>query len=235
MLPASNARFQEMVSPSTIHQRAHKERNLKLQEISADVRIYSYVIEHDLGFAPNPFHLICTLAACKPQIRRSAQVGDYIIGTGAKRPNIQGHLSYWMRVDEILTFEQYWDDPRFRLKRPFMRGSYIQRYGDNIYHRDPFTGEIVQEDSFHSKSGGKMSIENLVRDTGTTDRVLIAAEFAYWGGAGPKIPSALKDFVVANQGHKCRFNADRVQAFLSWLSGMPGRGYLGEPAHWQFL
>ena len=50
--------------------------------------MFSYVIEHDLGFAPNPFHGACTLACCKPVIRKRAQLGDYILGTGAvvKRP-----------------------------------------------------------------------------------------------------------------------------------------------------
>ena len=35
--------------------------------------LFSYVIEHDLGFAPNPFHGVCTLACCKPQIRKIAK------------------------------------------------------------------------------------------------------------------------------------------------------------------
>ena len=29
------------------------------------MRIYAYVVTHDNGFAPNPFHGFCTLATCK--------------------------------------------------------------------------------------------------------------------------------------------------------------------------
>ena len=37
------------------------------------VRLYSYVFDHDYGFAPNPFHGVCTLATCKPSIREHAE------------------------------------------------------------------------------------------------------------------------------------------------------------------
>jgi Nucleotide modification associated domain 2 len=77
------------------------------------MRVYSYVIDHDLGFAPNPFHGICTLAACKPKIRQYAEVGDYIVGTGSRPNGGLGRLIYWMRIDEIIDFDRYWSDPRF--------------------------------------------------------------------------------------------------------------------------
>lgn len=32
-------------------------------------KAFCYVIPYDTGFAPNPFHGLCTLATCKPQIR----------------------------------------------------------------------------------------------------------------------------------------------------------------------
>src|SRR4051812_22922546 len=136
------------------------------------MRVYSYVIDHDLGFAPNPFHGLCTLAACKPKIRQYAQVGDYVVGTGSRPNDRLGRVTYWMRIDEIIDFDRYWSDPRFRRKRPVMRGSLMLRYGDNVYHRDPDTGRFIQEDSFHSEPAGQLSAPNLCRDTGTTDRVL---------------------------------------------------------------
>lgn len=41
---------------------------------------YSYIVARDYGFAPNPFYGICTLATCKPIIRKHCEVGDYVIG-----------------------------------------------------------------------------------------------------------------------------------------------------------
>ncbi len=199
-----------------------------------EVMIYSYVVEHDLGFAPNPFHGVCSIACCKPQIRKVAKEGDYILGTGAARPNLTAHLTFWMRVDKIITFDQYWSDPSFRRKKPVMSGTKFLRYGDNIYHRDG-NGNFQQEDSFHSLEDGSVSLGDLHRDTGTTDRVLLGREFAFWGRAGIKLPASLTSFVKKGPGHKCDFSEEQVQAFFVWLAAHPERGYLDEPAHWQFL
>jgi hypothetical protein len=198
------------------------------------VTVFSYVIEHDLGFAPNPFHGVCTLACCKPQIRKKAVVGDYILGTGAAEPKLNGYLTFWMRVDEVITFDEYWKDKRFRRKKPVMSGTTYLRYGDNIYHRDGGK-KFKQEDSFHSLEDGSVSIGDLKRDTGATDKVLIGHEFAYWGRSGVKLPDHLKCFLKKGQGHRCKFTKDQIAALMAWLNTLPTRGYIDEPAHWQFL
>jgi hypothetical protein len=196
--------------------------------------VYSYVIEHDLGFAPNPFHGICTLACCKPQIRKRAKEGDYILGTGAADPKLTGYLTYWMRVDEVITFDDYWQDHRFRRKKPVMGGTTYLRYGDNIYHHEG--GEnFKQEDSFHSMEDGSLSFGDLDRDTGTTDRVLIGHDFAYWGQQGIKVPDHLSFVLKKGPGHRCKFNDKQVAMVMEWLKSLPARGYIGEPAHWQFI
>jgi hypothetical protein len=79
-------------------------------------KLFSYVVEHDYGFAPNPFGGFCTLAKCKYRTssRRNivelAEVGDWIAGTGgADRRKSAGHgnLVYAMRVDEIVPLNAY--------------------------------------------------------------------------------------------------------------------------------
>lgn len=82
------------------------------------MRLHSYVVARDYGFAPNPFFTICTLATCKPKIRSTAAVGDWVIGTGSRQRNRQNHVVYAMRVTEAMTFEQYWNDSRFQRKKP---------------------------------------------------------------------------------------------------------------------
>ena len=37
--------------------------------------LYSYIVAYDGGSAPNPFHEFCTLAICKPGMRRTAEKG----------------------------------------------------------------------------------------------------------------------------------------------------------------
>jgi hypothetical protein len=199
---------------------------------SQSTRVHSYVIDHDVGFAPNPFHGICTLAACKPEIRRCAKLGEYVVGTGSRPNRRQGYLIYWMQVDEILNFDQYWSAARFWRKRPVMRGSLMLRYGDNIYHRENGSPFFTQEDSFHSEPYGVTNVENLERDTGRTDRVLLGRNFAYWGDNGPKVPDVLADFVHKTQGHKNRFAPERVEAFVAWIHGLPDRGLIADPTDW---
>lgn len=196
------------------------------------MRVFTYVIDHDLGFAPNPFHGVCTLAACKPFIRKYAKEGDLILGTGSKPNNIQGRLTYWMKVSKIITFDEYWKSSKYEAKRPTMNGSRMQQYGDNIYHRDSETGEWCQVNSFHSADDGALSPPNLARDTGTTERVLIGEDFAYWGAGGPSLPDHLSDFVHKTQGHRCRYKADRIAEVLAWLETVPRPEVIGRPANW---
>lgn len=156
------------------------------------MRLYSYIVARDFGFAPNPFHGFCTLATCKPRIRAVASSGDWVVGTGAKsKYNLAGRLVYAMRVAEVLDFTSYWNDPRFLAKRPVLNGSLKLVYGDNIYRR--VGKRWAQADSHHSLDNGRPNEANIEQDTGA-DRVLIATKFVYWGASAPTIQSRFRLF-----------------------------------------
>lgn len=84
-------------------------------------RLFSYVIAYDEGVAPNPYGRCSTLALCKfgspgrRNLVELAQPGDWVAGTGGAGPTSagRGKLVYAMRVDEKLTLEDYYLDPRF--------------------------------------------------------------------------------------------------------------------------
>lgn len=194
--------------------------------------LYSYVIARDFAFAPNPFYGVCTLATCKPKIRAAAAIGDWVMATGSKANKRDGYVVYAMNVDEILTFDEYWKDPRFRQKRPLLNGSLKQRYGDNIYHRDK-SGRWNQENSHHSFPDGTPNRRNIKRDTSTTTRVLLGRKFGYWGRTGPKVPARLRepgaDICSTTQGHKSRFDDRLVQGFVSWMNSLELDGFMGTP------
>lgn len=199
------------------------------------MRLFSYVVARDYGFAPNPFHGFCTLATCKPEIRRTAAVGDWIIGTGSKGNRLQGHLVYAMHVSEALTFDEYWSCPRFARKRPDLHGSKKVAFGDNIYHRAR-TGTWMQENSHHSLPSGSANPGNVSHDT-RVDRVLISEHFVYFGGDAPLIPSRFRDFqgvdvCLGGRGHRCHFPEQLVEAFVAWLEDLPLCGYAGRPQDW---
>lgn len=196
-------------------------------------RLYRYVIDHDKGFAPNPFFKVCTLACCKPRIRKGAEIGDVIVGYGPAEYGLSGKIIYWMLVDEIIGFDQYWRKPEFEKKRPRLGGSLMLNFGDNIYHRDPETGEWIQEHSFHGEQGTLIGAGNLKRDTGRTDRVLIGRDFAYWGGNGPRPPEQFKEFIKSGIGEVYAVRSEeRKEAFIDWLQSLPDRGLISEPADW---
>ena len=201
---------------------------------TTNAKLFTYVVARDYGFAPNPFFGICTLATCKPGIRKTASIGDWIVGTGSSQKNRQGYLVYAMRITETTTFNGYWEDERFRKKKPNLRGSMKQAFGDNIYFLDS-SGQWRQQDSHHSYQDGKLNPHNVTNDT-QTDRVLLSAEYAYWGGSGPEMPQQFRNYnevdICAIRNHKCRFREDLVSDFLDWFHSLDANGYLGAPLDW---
>jgi hypothetical protein len=198
-------------------------------------KVFSYKLVRDYGFAPNPFHGICTLGTCKPQIRGSAQVGDIIVGCGSSALHLEGRVIFAMRVTRKLSFQEYWEDDAFRIKRPNLHSSKSMAFGDNIYHR---IGESwCQEDSHHSLEGGQLNHANLVRDT-NSDNVLVGEDFVYWGANAVQIPEHLRnyageDLYPAWRNYQCRFSPEFRAQVDAWLREFPQRGYLGRPASWR--
>jgi hypothetical protein len=194
-------------------------------------RLYSYVVARDFGFAPNPFFGWCTLATCKPNIRRVAQEGNWVVGVGSAANRQPSKLVYVMRVGETMTFNEYWQDPRFAQKRPSFGLSMKYAFGDNIYHRETSDeASWIQANSHHSMADGTTNTLNLEADT-QADRVLISSEFTYWGGEGPVIPAGFAQF-IARRGHKSNFTPRAVEEFLDWCCSSGETGRVGVPLKW---
>ncbi|MDV3936897.1 hypothetical protein CMT78_03845 [Elizabethkingia anophelis] len=200
------------------------------------MKIYSYVIEHDLGLAPNPFGEFCTLAVCKPQIRKSKnlEIGDWIIGTGSRsiekltsKPYLN-HLIYCMKISEIITLEQYWCDERFQYKKPNTNGSLITMYGDNFYHK--VDDKWQQENSAHSNFDGTTNLKHLKKDT-KGKNVLISNIFYYFGENAILIPDTLKSVCKNGIGEKI-VDEHLSIPFLEWLNDNFDTGIHGNPTNW---
>lgn len=130
-----------------------------------------YKMTHDSGFAPNPFHGVLTLATCKPKIRASRKVGEWVTGFAsaalvnrAARKGVQiprDGLVYLMQIGEVIPLDAYFEDTRFAIKRPPSESlDPVALCGDNIYYRD-HRGEYEQlqnrhhtwADAFHDTAG----------------------------------------------------------------------------------
>jgi len=199
--------------------------------------MHSYVVARDFGFAPNPFFGVCTLATCKPRLRSVAQIGDWIIGLGSKKRNREKNFVYVMRVTGAMTFNQYWTAPQFQRKKPNLRGSKKQAFGDNIYFQNPKTHVWQQANSHHSFEDGGCNEANVINDT-QTDRVLVSDDFIYWGGRGPEVPGRFLNYgtnhvtlrVIRN--HRNDFPPLFIQEVVGWIRSLDERGYVGEPLDW---
>lgn len=178
------------------------------------MKLYSYVIPRDYGFAPNPYFNYCTLATCKPVIRRVAHIGDWLAAYGAAASAQHGKLVYIMQISEIMSFDEYWEDVRFKSKHPIYSKGVIHMYGDNIYHH--LDGEWIQEYSHHSKEDGSINYINLNRDT-KTDRVLIATEFYYFGSNAVDIPEDFADMKWKYRQHGVPDDEKKINEFIAYI------------------
>lgn len=189
--------------------------------------LYSYVVTRDYGFAPNPFWNICSLAACKPQIRERAMCGDWIIGFGGVKTNVAHKMIFLMRVDECCTFDEYWSDFRFKKKKPSFNENYQQCYGDNIYHH--VNGKWMQENSHHSYIDG-INKNNLDHDT-RVDRVLISFCYWYFGDQAVKLPERFSEVIATSRGYK-KMDNDMCEEIIAWIDANYEMGQQGFPSSW---
>lgn len=191
------------------------------------MRGFSYVVARDHGFAPNPFNGFCTLATCKPPIRKDAEIGDWVIGTGSAKRGTVGRLVFAMQICEKMTFNDYWSDPRFATRRPVMNGSLKKMYGDNIYQHS--NGSWKQMDSHHSHDDGTPNEHNLERDT-SVDSVLFANTFYYFGGSTIDVPEDLVQRIVKRgPGYRC-FEESDIKMLVTTVLNDYEVGYQDDPA-----
>lgn len=196
----------------------------------------TYRLDHDLGFAPNPYFGWCTLACCMPQMRRSAKVGDIIIGlAGSGRQGlgrIHPQLIYWMRVDEALTFDEYWVDPRFVNKRPEIPGPKMRMVGDRTYRHEAGHAGWQFDRSMHYMPQSKQANGGHVAKDTKVDRLLIGKDFTYWGGSGPQLPAYLLGQFPNPRGQKCPGESPLLTELHEFVSVHAPKGVAGKPADW---
>jgi hypothetical protein len=191
------------------------------------MRLFSYIVTHDTGFAPNPFWGFCTLACCKPVIRRTANVRDWIIGL---TPKSEGNrLIYAMQVEEIMTYDRYFNDIRFEAKIPdYSKGQVLNKCGDNIY-KPQVNGTFQQLQSLHS-NGLDENPKNKAHDLGGKN-VLVTRKFNYFGSKALVLPEELDELKKVGRGHKNSFSDQIIQTFFKFIADQP-EGVNAAPAKW---
>ena len=138
-------------------------------------------------------------------------------------------------MEEIITFDQYWEDTRFECKKAVITGSLVQMYGDNVYHTDKTSGRVIQEYCAHSKPGGRTNGKHWKRDV-SGKNVLLSRTFFYFGENSPEIPSQFTYIDNDSRAIKYKDLQDedsKIQAFVDWLEATYGQGIHGDPCNWK--
>lgn len=182
-------------------------------------KIYSYVLRYDDGAAPNPFWGICTLTICKPAIRRNAQIGDWIVGTGSKNAkcndgkihDLSDSLVYAMKISDIKSIEDYdnFCKVTFLNKIPNWRTTdWRLRMGDCIYDFSQNSNPKIRK-SVHNETNRKKDLSGI--------NSLLSNHFYYFGEEARPLPSDLKEIIKRNQGHKKIENEFLISGFENWI------------------
>jgi hypothetical protein len=145
-------------------------------------------------------------------------MGDWIVGLSPK--DAGSKIIYAMRVEEILRYDQYYQDCRFKLKVPdYTKRMVVYKCGDNIYNPLP-DGDFRQLQSMHS-DGPSEDRERKIHDLGGRN-VLISRTFYYFGSTALDLPGRFQELRVG-RAHKNHFSSGLVSAFIDFVrSQIPG-------------
>ena len=169
-------------------------------------RIYRYILASDTGMAPCPFDDVITLATCKPKIRSSAGIGDWVSGFMPGTTQ-RGQLVWAGRVEQILPVGEY--ERRYR-GRP-----------DAVY-REENGSFLPLLPGYHDHLGQ--------RRKDLSAPVLIFERGASWYfGAEPRgLPAELVHLAPSGQGHRVNgANEGDERKLEAWLQGVAKPGSRG--------
>ncbi|GGM74019.1 hypothetical protein J2752_002632 [Halarchaeum rubridurum] len=229
-------------------------------------KLRSYVVDSDSGFAPHIKNGLLSLATCKPMIRSSTKVGDWVVGVGGSDHDSSRQIVHAFRVEQTLSMKEYFVDERFEHRRPDEdenpRGDNIYAPREMVERIERVSGDQLPDDSgaaptesyergyvdddlcythvggayFQLAEGGH-SLDNYqtdVKKQGDREKVLLSADYYYFGDDGTEIPKEIASLSVPGYGdHDGRRNhrrepsgrVDDITPFVDWLRNhfRPGR------------
>jgi hypothetical protein len=183
-----------------------------------DWRLFTYNIRHDTGYAPNPFFDVCTLNTCKPQIRREANEGDWVVALKSDR------VICVMKVTRKMTMAEYWD---YCIRR--VPGKIPPQ---SAQCTDPRW--IVGDCQYEFSSGkprllqGSHESKHVQRDL-SGQNTLLSTHFVYFGLHERRLPRELVPIAQCatgkwiGRGRKSRANDPYRADFLQWVERLPCR------------
>ena len=169
--------------------------------------LFSYIICHDVGAAPNAENNLLSLAICKPQIRQHASVGDYLIAFSGSQllPGTQEkRIIFVAQITEKITMNQY------ATKYPTRTDSIYTPCG------------TLKNNPYHNKGNVQTDLSGKF--------VLLSTNFIYFGKKHISVPQQLAN-IIPGRGYQKDKNApfiSSVQDFMEIWKTTYGFGKLAE-------
>ena len=210
---------------------------INLKAFMGTERLFTYKVAQDGGSAPNPFHGLCTLAICKPAIRRVARKGDVIVGLGCK--NDSHRIVYCMVVEASVTWENYIAGCKLGNlaeitlnKRQNLKGKIPKNendQGDCIWKDAKVSSSPLDSWSGHGE-------EDFERDVINGKNVLIGTTYWYFGKGDQLqiiLPDDLEKIIPYGQGHRSDANNAYREQFVDFFNNahITTIGNLGKPTY----
>lgn len=188
-------------------------------------KFYFYKLTVDDGSAPCVQNDFLSLAICKPMIRSTADVGDFILGFAANSLSPDNRLIYVARVTDKLTGGAYWAGRRFADREDCIyewRRSMLILRPDAKHHRQTsYLERDLGPHPFYSRGS-----------------VLVSDDFRYFGAAGtcaykdqfPLIKEAVERL---GQGHRVWHTqelAHQLESLKDFLWAERSERVVGEPS-----
>lgn len=172
-------------------------------------RILRYILKHDTGMAPCIDGGLVSLATCKPQIRKGAKLGEWIIGCRPS-PEGLGRVVWAGRVADSIEVGNY---------ERLHRGR-----SDAIYRAKPGGGFKRLRPHYHAGES------ELRKDTSAPVLILDPDATWYFGANPHTLPEHLSHLAPQGRGHR----VDKVKegdavALQAWLASILPPGVHGRP------
>ncbi len=192
-------------------------------------RIFVYKLTTDNGGAPCVANRLLSLCICKPDIRKSAEAKDWIVGFGGVSvPELKGRLIYLAQVDKVLSEGMYYKCSKYKT-RP-----------DCIYQWNEKDGrfEIKSNAQYHK---GGVQLEDDLGKHGSYEKSysLLSRDFVYLGNrpvAEYKRSFKTIESIYRGLPRNYTFNHDTktreaLAQFIDEIVSHFGYGKHGKPTH----
>ena len=138
-----------------------------------------------------------------------------------------------MKIAEILSFDDYFNDPRFECKKPEFGYNIDKKkaIGDNFYE---LRNDIYfAHPSYHTNQDRKNNNKDRYNDDLKSENVLISAkgDFYYFGSQPVEIPDELHGMVVGRKYKYKDFTPTFIETFEEYISGFK-KGICAYPTLW---